>query len=315
MNALATAATTGSAAMMAESMSVRRYARLIFVPVVLALIGVWALLFNLTLSERRATLDKVQSQLSFTVATLADYNALAQLSHGADDADTDASRTAAIWRALLQYPSASIWVDHHGTLSAGMPPPGERAAMIVVEEQRGDWSVHAALPLADALQDWRRAAWQRGIIAGLISLGFLVVTGVLAQALRARSAAELEGAAERERGLQLAQHRLQLEETVARRTAELQHSNQLLEKELIERTAAEAALREHDALLNVVTKSAEELLGSQHEDAILPVLELIGTTIAVSRVQLCSLQADAGRPHPLTRALRVVRTRYRAGDR
>jgi diguanylate cyclase (GGDEF)-like protein/PAS domain S-box-containing protein len=280
--------------MATESLSVRHYARLIFVPIVLALIGVWALLFNLTLSERRATLDKVQSQLSFTVATLADYNALAQLSHGADDADTDASRTAAIWRALLQYPSASIWVDHHGTLSAGMPPPGERAAMIVVEERRGDWSVHAALPRADALQDWRRAAWQRGIIAGLISLGFLVVTGVLAQALRARSAAELEGAAERERGLQLAQHRLQLEETVARRTAELQHSNQLLEKELIERTAAEAALRQHDALLNVVTKSAEELLGSQHEDAILPVLELIGTTIAVSRVQLCSLQADAG---------------------
>ena len=58
--------------MMAESMSVRRYARLIFVPVVLALIGVWALLFNLTLSERRSTLEQVRSQLSFTVATLAD---------------------------------------------------------------------------------------------------------------------------------------------------------------------------------------------------------------------------------------------------
>jgi diguanylate cyclase (GGDEF)-like protein/PAS domain S-box-containing protein len=51
-------------------------------------------------------------------------------------------------------------------------------------------------------------------------------------------------------------------------------------------------LREHDALLNVVTKSAEELLGSQHEDSILPVLELIGKTIAVSRVQLCSFNTD-----------------------
>ena len=81
----------------------RRYARLVFVPVALALIGVWALLFNLSLSERRATLDRVQSQLGFTVATLADFNALAQLSHdgGGDDANaTNASRTAAIWRAL-----------------------------------------------------------------------------------------------------------------------------------------------------------------------------------------------------------------------
>jgi len=280
--------------MMAESMSVRRYARLIFVPVVLALIGVWALLFNLTLSERRSTLEQVRSQLSFTVATLADYNALAQVSRGGSDVDNDASRTAAIWRALLQYPSASIWVEHHGALSAGQPPPGDRAAMIVVEEQRGDWSVHAALPLKDALADWRRGVWQRAIITGLISLGFLTVTGVLSQALRARSDAERDRAAERERALQLAQYRVQLEQTVAMRTAELQQSNGLLEKELTERSAAEAALRQHDALLNMVTKSAEELLGSQHEDSILPVLELVGKTIAVGRVQLCSFHTDPG---------------------
>jgi diguanylate cyclase (GGDEF)-like protein/PAS domain S-box-containing protein len=52
-------------------------------------------------------------------------------------------------------------------------------------------------------------------------------------------------------------------------------------------------LREHDALLNAVTKSAEELLGAQHEDTIMPVLELIGQTIAVSRVQLCSFNSDS----------------------
>jgi diguanylate cyclase (GGDEF)-like protein/PAS domain S-box-containing protein len=282
--------------MMAESLSMRRYARLIFVPVVLALIGVWALLFNLSLSERRATLDRVQSQLGFTVATLADFDALAQLSHDGrnDDSDaTNASRTAAIWRALLQYPSASIWVEDHGVLSAGQPPQGDRAGMIVVEERRGDWAVHAALARKDALADWQRGVWQRGIISALISLAFLTVTGYLSGALRARSDAERDRAAEQERGLQLAQYRLQLEETVARRTAELQQSNTLLEKELHDRTAAEAALREHDALLNVVTKSAAELLGSQHEDAIMPVLELIGQTVAVSRVQLCSFNTDA----------------------
>src|SRR5580692_10284997 len=124
---------SGSAAMSAESSSMRRYARLIFVPVVLALIGIWALLYNLTLSERRAKLEQVQSQLSFTVATLADYNALAQLTHGGGSSDSNASRTAAIWRALLQYPSASIWVEEHGALSAGQMPLGDRAAMIVVE--------------------------------------------------------------------------------------------------------------------------------------------------------------------------------------
>jgi hypothetical protein len=41
---------------MAESLSVRRYARLIFVPVVLALIGVWRLLFNLSYPSHRSGL-------------------------------------------------------------------------------------------------------------------------------------------------------------------------------------------------------------------------------------------------------------------
>jgi hypothetical protein len=190
--------------MRAESLSVRRYARLIFVPVVLALIGVWALLFNLTLSERRATLERVQSQLGFTVATLADFNELSQLNHTSGD-DTSGSRTAAIWRALLQYPSASIWVENHGLLSAGRPPQGDRAAMILVEEHRGEWAVHAALPRKDALADWQRGAWQRGIVTALISLAFLTVTGYLSRALRARSDAERDRAAEHGRGLQLAQ--------------------------------------------------------------------------------------------------------------
>ncbi|HXL97146.1 MAG TPA: hypothetical protein VN925_02160, partial [Steroidobacteraceae bacterium] len=191
-------------------MSTRRFAQLIFVPVVLALIGVWALLFNLTMSERRATLQQVQSQLTFTVATLADFNELAQLTHGGGGGDTNASRTAAMWRALLQYPSASIWVEDHGVLSAGQPPQGDRAALIVVEERRGDWSVHAALPRKDALAEWQRGVWQRGIITALISLAFLSVTGYLSRTLRERSDAERERAAEQERGLQLAQYRSQL---------------------------------------------------------------------------------------------------------
>jgi hypothetical protein len=78
----------------------------------------------------------VQSQLSFSVTTLTDFNALAQLTHGGGG-DTNASRTAAIWRTLPQYPSASIWVEEHRVLSSGQMPPGDRAAMIMVEERRG----------------------------------------------------------------------------------------------------------------------------------------------------------------------------------
>jgi diguanylate cyclase (GGDEF)-like protein/PAS domain S-box-containing protein len=83
-----------------------------------------------------------------------------------------------------------------------------------------------------------------------------------------------------------------LRDQVAERTAELNDSNTQLGTELVERKAAENALREHDALLNVVTKSAAELLGTHHDDAISLVLELIGETVAVSRVQLNAIQTD-----------------------
>ena len=73
----------------------------------------------------------------------------------------------------------------------------------------------------------------------------------------------------------------------------MQQAKQSLEGELIERKAAETALREHDALLNAVTESAAELLGTQHEDAISSVLELIGQTVAVSRVQLAEVNTDS----------------------
>jgi hypothetical protein len=273
------------------------------VPLVLALIGVWALLFNLSLSERRSTLEQVQGQLSFTVATLADFNALAQLSHDGSGADTDASRTAAIWRALLQYPSASIWVEHHGVLSAGQPPPGDRAAMIVVEERRGDWSVHAALPRKDALAEWQRGVWQRGIITALISLAFLTVTGYLSRALRARSDAERDRAAEHANAdcsWRSTARSWKKPSRAAPRTAAKQY---LLEKELNDRTAAEAALREHDALLNVVTKERRGAAGFAaqrcHRAG-------AGTDRQDDRGQpraAVFVEHRPGRPHPLAGAL------------
>ena len=84
-----------------------------------------------------------------------------------------------------------------------------------------------------------------------------------------------------------------LRREVAARTQELKQSNTQLEKELVEHKAAEDALREHDALLKVVTRSAAELLGPYHDDAISMVLELIGQTLGVNRAQLCTLLPDS----------------------
>ncbi|MDP9199485.1 MAG: EAL domain-containing protein, partial [Pseudomonadota bacterium] len=198
-------------------------------------------------------------------------------------------------RALLQYPTASIWVEADGVISGGDAPPGAVDDAIVVQEARANFTVHAALPRADALVEWRQSAWQRGLAALAASVVFLLLSTLLIRALKQRTVAEQEAGKERERASQLARFKTQLEDTVIVRTEELRESNELLEGELIERKVAEAALKEHDALLHAVALGAEELLGSRSlEDATTSVLALIGQTVAVSRVHISKITGREG---------------------
>jgi diguanylate cyclase (GGDEF)-like protein/PAS domain S-box-containing protein len=264
----------------------------VYLPVLGALIVVWITMAVFTVTERNVVIERAQAQLGLTASTLADFNELAQQTPADLSLNGSDSRSAAIWRALLRYPTASIWVDQAGVVSAGQAPTGELASYVTMQDARAGFTVHAALPRADALAEWRRSIWQRASALIAISLGFFVLSRFLVRALQQRASAEQEVEAAQERVRQLASYKAQLEQTVAERTAEVNGANSRLEAELIERKAVEVALREHDALLNVVTKSAAQLLGTQHEDAIQSVLELVGQTIAVSRVQFCEILTD-----------------------
>lgn len=97
----------------------------------------------------------------------------------------------------------------------------------------------------------------------------------------------------KDRESQLAGHQALLEETVRQRTAELNVTNTKLEGELVERKAAQASLSAHDAMLKAVAHSAAMLLGGLNlDDAISAVMELIGRTLVVGRVQLCPIVTD-----------------------
>ncbi len=262
----------------------------------------WSTVAIYSFEQHRTELARVRSQLEATVSTLADFNELAAAAGSDTAVRASASRSAAIWRALLQYPAASIWVDTEGALSAGEPPPSAASDYLEVEDTRMHFSVHAALPWAAALADWRRSLWQNLVLCGFVSIALLVMVHFLMRARQARDAAERDALMARERSSQLSIYRTELERTVAERTSDLQVAKRSLEIELGERKAAETALREHDALLNAVTKSAAELLGASHEEAIALVLELIGQTIAVGRVQLAQFRTDsAGHLHSTVR--------------
>jgi diguanylate cyclase (GGDEF)-like protein/PAS domain S-box-containing protein len=271
--------------------SLGRIERLVYAPVSGAILIIWIMLGAGSLFERTVVLERIRNQLGVTVSALADFNELAEAASGEVASRGSDARNAAIWRALLAYPTASIWVDSAG-LIYGAAPTGDLSDYVLVDDARSNFTVHAALPRKDALADWRRSLWQRAIALVVVSAGFLALANSLSRALRQRAAAQSEAAAEKERATQLTLYRAELEQTVAQRTRELKDTNGLLEKELTERKAAETTLREHDALLNVVTRSASELLGTPHEDALAVVLDLIGKTVGVSRVQLCQITSD-----------------------
>jgi diguanylate cyclase (GGDEF)-like protein/PAS domain S-box-containing protein len=238
---------------------------LVVAPVLGALLLIWVTATVYMLQQRTATLARVRLQLGGTAATLADFNELAAVAGSELAARASQSRSDVIWRALLQYPTASIWVEKDGVVSAGQLPPGNAADYLQVQDARDAFTVHAAMPLADVLAAWRKAAAEGGAALLVLSAALLVLTQLLVRALRQRAMV----------------------------TADLQVAKRSLEAELLERKAAETALREHDALLNVVTQSAAELLGARHEEGISSVLEMIGKTVSVGRVQLAQVSTDS----------------------
>ena len=169
----------------------------------------WITLGAFTFVERGIYLERARNQLGATVSTLADFNELAEQTGGEAAARGNDARNAAIWRALLQYPTASIWVETKGNVTGGQPPPGDLSTYLLIEDARTNFTVHGALPQANVFKDWYRSTWQRAAMLFGVSVAFLLMSHFLLRALR-------------------------------------------------ERAAANDALREHDALLNVVTKSAAE---------------------------------------------------------
>lgn len=164
-----------------------RLDRLIFLPVIGALIGIWGVLIAFTGAERRNTLERADIQLGFAIATLADADALAER-EAAESADRRSEiRAAAIAKALQQYPKASIWLESNDVISGGAPPVGDIGSFLVVDEKRETFTAHAALPIDDVLTVWRQAVRLRYSVAAAVSIVLLSLTGLLARSLRQRA--------------------------------------------------------------------------------------------------------------------------------
>jgi hypothetical protein len=137
----------------------RRIERLILIPIVGALMVMWLTLGAFTYVERGIDLERARTQLGATVSTLADFNELARQTSAEAASRGNDARNAAIWRALLQYPTASIWVETQGTVTGGQAPPGDLSSYLLIEDARTDFTVHGALPQSDVLKDWYRSMW------------------------------------------------------------------------------------------------------------------------------------------------------------
>src|SRR5450432_2328148 len=125
-----------AAVLAGRATSSRRIDWLLYLPVIVALCGIWALLAIYTVAERRNALERVQTQLGTVVATLADFSELADSTDSSVNDERSASRGAAIWRALLQYPSASIWVESGGVVTAGVVVQDAPGARLIATDSR-----------------------------------------------------------------------------------------------------------------------------------------------------------------------------------
>jgi diguanylate cyclase (GGDEF)-like protein/PAS domain S-box-containing protein len=249
--------------------------------------------YQFTTIERRNTVERARVQFYNIVSTIADYSAMAELPVKGGPHPATPDRTAALWNVLLQYPTAQVWMDKNDVLFSGQPKTGSPSDFIIVSASSGPITAHAAVPIADVLADWRKAARAWGGALLIASLGFVSLSAFLLQALAKRALAERDAAVAGERVSQMSLYQAQLEGTVAQRTHELNEANAGLQTELAERKAAEELLRQHDALLNAVTLSAAELLGTHSlGDAVAVVFELIGHAISVGRIQLSTVRSD-----------------------
>ena len=183
--------------------------RLIFLLVLLSLGVLWSVVTVFTDGEREQTLERAREQLHLTLITLADFNELARQVASLELEGSDA-RTDALWRALLQYPAASIWVESQGAVTGGLPA-ADLAGSLLVEEARRDFVVYAALPEQEALAGWHEVRRQRYGSLALVSIVLLGLTHILVQAIRRRTRAERESAAAEERNQQLELYRERLE--------------------------------------------------------------------------------------------------------
>jgi signal transduction histidine kinase len=232
--------------------------RLVYLPMLASLAIIWIIFIRITLIERNVILAQATQQLEVIIATLANFNELTQDIKVVSQQEKD-QQSAVVWNALLNYPTASIWVESNGMLISGQPSKTDPKELIVAETIREHFSVHATIPKADVLTDWHRQLWQRCVVLILISLVFVVLTRFLARALKQRAIAEYK----------------------------MRKAHSLLQNELASRKVIEKELREHDMLLNAITQAASRLLGTQsHEEAIGTVLALIGDTISVDWIHL-----------------------------
>ncbi len=154
-----------------------------------------------SLGERHQALDRIETGLQFTVATLADASVIAIRAENLTQEDVNANRAAAIARALLRYPGAHIWVEENDSIAAGKPPEGPLDRHIFVEESRvaagnahGAFKVRAAIATSDALARWTTTVRMRTVALFAMTIAFLLLTHLLARSIRERAAAELRTA-------------------------------------------------------------------------------------------------------------------------
>jgi len=155
----------------------------VYAPLLAALLIVITVVTIGDLAERDRTLDGARRQLGMMVFMLADVYEHELDSGAVAGPPSMKGHKALLWRAQVQYPGASIWIESGASIVGALPPTDGSTDYLVAHEGRPGFVVNAALPKSDILADWQwRCAAQWGIVFAM-SFGLWVLARALVRSM------------------------------------------------------------------------------------------------------------------------------------
>jgi PAS domain S-box-containing protein len=171
------------------SRDILRIDRLVYLPVILVLIGIWVVVIDFKVQDRAQVLQLAEEDLFSSANSIADDEALLRENSDKSRTEKDATRVDLIQGEQRTHPGVHIWIES-GSEVFGTAVPLDPSSVIHAREEREGFTAYAAIPVDLALADWQQSLGRWITILGILTITALAIAALLARTLRRSAIAE-----------------------------------------------------------------------------------------------------------------------------